>query len=211
VGFLIAFLALFLLVLAGVSFAAVKLFAPRDANGNITPPGCLLGCATALALTVIALLALAAFVAGSAAIVKLHALDRLIQHAPDVEIRSWMDPERHVHRDPARPLHVVVEWSGHSQPTSEIISRIDELVHARVRVDGQGVEGRGWDGADESDVLVDVDYTQDENGAPITVVDIAIPIHGGPLEGLEEALDDLLNQDGEGVRVRIQREVGELR
>src|SRR5262245_35388430 len=70
VGFLIAFLALFLLVLAGVSFAAVKLFTARDANGNVTAPGCLLGCATGLALAVVALLGLTAFVLGAVAIVK---------------------------------------------------------------------------------------------------------------------------------------------
>jgi len=183
VSLLIAFLFVFLIALAALAFASIKVFSTRGADGRTSAPGCAGGCATAFALTLIGLIALATFIAGAVAISKAKAWERVVRSVPEMKVGVWREAEQRVHRDAEHPLHIVLEWQGHSEPTDELLRAVEEI-----RPGG--------------DCLVTVDQSDPER----TVIDFAIAADEHDLGELERALEPLLGdlalQDGVQVILR---------
>lgn len=181
---LIVFLALFLLLLAALSLATVKLFAAKDPAGNVTAPGWAGGCATGCALMFVALLGIAAFIAGVAAISAANTAERvvkrlpeLVKELPEVKVGAWLDREKFVHPDGEHSLHLIVQWKGHSEPTDKFVEAI------------QNIDRDKLGGDMEINVL---DYGADEQGEPITVVEVKIAMDEDDAEELQEQLKDKL-------------------
>jgi hypothetical protein len=172
VPLLIVLLVLFLLLLTALAFASVRLFAARDVHGNVTAPGCLNGCALALLLGVCGLLGAAAFAAGVIGISTAESVHIATRDLPEISIGAWRDrsdrSEHIVHRE-GYPLHVVLEWKGHSEPTEALLREIEKL------------------GASD-DMLVEVQYLVDENGERTTLVDLALRMSEDDADELEEEL-----------------------
>ena len=169
---LIVLLILFLLLLIALGFASIKLFGARDDKGSLTAPGCLGGCAIAGALAVIGVLGLAAFVAAVVAISSAESFRRATKNLPELKIGAWRDHGAHIRRVEGFPLHLVLEWKGHSDPTEALLHKLEEA-------------GAG------GDILVTAEYMSDENGEPVTVVDLALRASERDAQGLEQALREI--------------------
>jgi hypothetical protein len=180
---LIVFLALFLLLLAALALASIKLFAVKGPDGGVTAPGCLAGCATGAALGFIGLVGVVAFCVGVGAISTVNA----VKNGPIESVGVWVDPQRSAHHDPERPLHVVVEWSGHSEPDEELL----DLVHKVFEND---------------DINIQVDYTTNDAGEEISVADLALGVGDEDLEDLEDALRDAFDGASlsNGIQIRLR-------
>ncbi|MCC7012032.1 MAG: hypothetical protein IT454_05705 [Planctomycetes bacterium] len=182
------FAALFLLLLAGLAFASVKLFGAKDAQGQLTAPGCLNGCMAGLMLSVIAALGLGAFVVGAWTVSAADALRTVVESAPDMKVGVWHDRPTTLTSIPGYPLHVVLQWAGHSEPTEQLLKKLEEL--------GAGTEMR-----------IDVSYDNDETDGQRTTVDIAIPMSptdANELSALIESLRSELKLE-QGVEVLFSR------
>jgi hypothetical protein len=194
-GLLIAFSTLFLILLAVLAFASVKLFAAKDEKGQRTAPGCLGGCMTALALTVIGLLGLVAFIAGAAAISASKSAKTVIEAADDFSVGVWHDRAASVKSVPDHPFHVVFEWTGHSEPTEAFLKELEKA----------GAKG---------EMQVAVDYQTNENGEPVTIVDVALRMKERDAAEIEKAIEAFLPdvELSEGVRIVLRKvESGEVR
>jgi len=186
--FLAALSALFLVLLIVLGAVSVKLFSARDPKGGVTAPGCLGGCATMFALIVIALLGLAAFLGGTAAITASRSAARLIEAAPDMKVGVWRDRERYVRGVAGHPLHVVFQWSGHSEPTEALLHKLEEIGGGR-------------------DADVRVSYEKNESGEDVTIVDVALRASSKDAEELEKAIHEVRpDLDlSEGVEVTLRK------
>lgn len=175
------FSALFLVLLIALAFASIKLFAARDQNGKTTAPGCLNGCMAAVMLSVVAGLGLVAFVAGAWAIAAAEAAQKVIESSPDIQVGVWHDRASTVESKAGYPLRIVMEWKGHSEPTTTLLEKLQEA-------------GAG------SEMLVEARYETSASGEPITIVDIAIPMSeydAAELAGVfEELRPDLSLSEG---------------
>ena len=185
---LIVFLALFLLLLAALALAAIKLFGAKDAaTGRVTAPGWFVGCATGCALAFIGLIGLVAFAGGVAAISALKTATEVRKQAEGVKIGVWRDGASKVHHAPGHALHVVLQWNGHSEPTKELLDNLTQSLG-------------------EMDILVNADYVNDDDGKPITVVDLALPAGDRDIDELEATLrsklGDLKLSDGVQIELR---------
>jgi hypothetical protein len=180
---LIVFLALFLLLLAALALASIKLFSVKGPDGSVTAPGCLAGCATGAALLFIALVGVIAFCVGLGAITTVNA----VKNNPIERVGLWVDPEHKVHHDPERPLHIVVEWSGHSEPDQELI----DMVH-------QVIEG--------DDINIQVDYTTNDKGEDISVADVSLRVDEEDIADLEEGLRGVFKDQSlsKGIEIRLR-------
>jgi len=192
-GIAILLLALFLLVLAAIAFAAIRIFSRRDAAGKTEPLGCLTGCAIGLALFFLGLVGLVAF-AGALAVLT---GSRVIGHGPIR--RVWVGEYEHGTRDsrgepielfhdPARPLHVVLEVRGDAQ-ISRIVERIERL--------------------SDGETVVRVHAGTSSDGEPVQVIDIAFPADEHDLREIErdvrEVLDvELDDERNEGVHIELR-------
>lgn len=180
---LIVFLALFLLLLAALALASIKLFAVKGPTGGVTAPGCLAGCATGAALGFIGLVGLIAFCVGAGAISTVNA----VKNGPVERVGVWADPQRNVHHDPERPLHIVVEWRGHSEPDQGLTDLLHEVF-------------------DASDINIQVDYTTNDAGQEISVADIALNVDEGDLEDIDDTLRDAFDGASlsNGIEIRLR-------
>jgi len=189
---LIVFLALFLLLLAALALATTKLFAAKDATGQVTAPGWVGGCATGCALMFIGFVGVIAFIAGVAAISAAHSVERVVKSVPEMKVGAWLDRDKFVHHDAEHPFHVIAQWKGHSEPTDEIVRAIEELDPKQV----------------PHDMLIRVinDYGVDDNGEPITVVEFAMAMDDDDaqelVESTQSALGDLKLADGVEITIR---------
>ena len=180
---LIVFLGLFLLLLAALALASIKLFAVKGPDGAVAAPGCLAGCATAAALGFVGLVGLIAFCVGVGAISTVNA----VKNGPIERVGVWTDPQSKVHHDPERPLHVVVEWSGHAEPDQGLIDLLHKVF-------------------DSSDVNIQVDYTTNDAGEEISVADIALSVDEEGLEDLDDTLRDAFDGASlsSGIEIRLR-------
>lgn len=192
--FLIGFLALFLLLLVALAFATFKLFAVRDAQGRVTPPGIGLGCVTGAALAFIGVVGLIVFAIGAFTISTAHSVERVVKSVPSFKVRAWRDDGgASVHHSPDHPLHVVLEWRGHSEPTEWLVREIGKLdpeAEILVHVEYKSVP------SDDSDS----DATED-----VTIVDLAFPASERDLGELDEMLREHLPEyiSSQGVEIDI--------
>lgn len=184
---LIGLSALFLLLLAGLAFASVKLFGARDAQGQLSAPGCAGGCLMAGVLSLMALLGLIAFIAGATAMSASRSASELLSAAPDMKVGVWRDRGAHVESVPGYPLRVVLQWSGHSEPTEALLRALEEA--------GAGGE-----------MQVEVRYDTGPDGAPLTIVDLALPAAESDADELERVLSEVLPELSlsEGIEIRLR-------
>jgi hypothetical protein len=187
-GLLVAFSALFLLLMIALSFASVRLFAAKDEKGQRTAPGCLGGCLTAMVLSLVACLGLAAFVAGAWTLTAAKTAREVIEAAPDIQVGVWHDRAEHVQSVPGYPLHIVLRWSGHAEPTETLLRKLEEA-------------GGG------SEMVIDVSYDTDESGAQVTTVDIALSMSHSDAGELERMIEDLKPELklSEGIEITFSR------
>ena len=190
-GFLIAFLALFLLLLVALAFATFKLFAVRDAQGRVTAPGIGLGCVTGAALAFIGVVGLIVFSIGAFTISTAKSIEHVVTSVPSFKVRAWRDDGGgSVHHSPDHPLHVVLEWRGHSEPTEWLVREIGKL-------------------DPDAEILVHVEYktvpSDDVSGVDeeLTIVDLAFPASEHDLRELEDALREHLPEYSESQGVEI--------
>lgn len=194
-GFLIAFLALFLLLLVALAFASFKLFAVRDAQGRVTAPGIGLGCITGAALAFIGVVGLIVFSIGAFTISTAHSIEHVVSSVPSFKVRAWRaDGRASVHHSPDHPVHVVLEWRGHSEPTEWLVREIGKL-------------------DPQAEILVHVEYktvpSDDESGTgadeEVTIVDLAFPASEHDLQELDELLREHLPEysTSQGVEIDI--------
>jgi hypothetical protein len=183
---LLAFL--FLALLAALCLVSFKVFAARDPQGNLTAPGCLNGCAFAALLSVVGLLGVAAFACGVVTISAAESVERVTDQIGDVDIGLWHDREERVQHVDGFPLHVVLEWKGYSEPTSRLVSKLEEL--------GGGNE-----------MHVRAEYSTNAAGEEITVVDIAFRADGDDIADLERELSEALPglSLDEGIEITLRK------
>ena len=188
---LIALLFVFLLLLSVLALVAWKLLAAKDAQGNRSTPGCLLGGLTGLTLGCFGLVGLVTFIVGAVAITSAHSVHELVRTKDGVKFGVVRDAQERIHREPHRALHVLLEWKGHAEPAEELVRKLTELCEA-------------------VDANIVADYEQNEAGEDVTRVDIALPIGDNDLreleEGLREALPDLSLEQGVEVELLGARE-----
>jgi hypothetical protein len=182
-------------VLAALVFVTYKLFSARDASGNSTAPNVLMGCGAALVLCGIGCVALLTFIAGAITI----SASESVKSVPDFKVRAWRDPQTSVHRDASHPLHLVLQWKGHSEPTESLLQQIEQIEPG-------------------SEIEVHVDYETAEAGAPdtpeeqVTTVDLAFPARDRDLDQFERKLRRLLPKVSlsEGIEIEF-KSLGEVR
>ena len=179
--------ALFLILLIALGFASVRLLGARDEKGELVAPGCLNGCAMALVLSVLAFLGAVAFIAGATAIATAESVRVATRDLPEMKIGVWSEPQDFVQHYEGFPLHVVLQWKGHSEPMETLLERLRE--------EGLGDSAR-----------ITREYTRDENDEAITVVDIALPAQEHDLDGLRELMREFLPKYNlsEGVEITLR-------
>ena len=172
-------LSLFLLALVAVGFLGMRaLTAERGPEGRRLgcAGGCglaaLLGCLGCGGLLVFALALLAGTVGG------------LLDDNPIRNVWIGSDPGWQVEDgerrrpaveprlDPRRPLHVVFELEGHESSAVDFRRLLERFT--------------------DEDVAVHTTRTWDEDGLPISVVDVALPASGRDLREIEEAVRTVL-------------------
>jgi hypothetical protein len=184
-----ALFALFLLALAAVAFAAARLFTARDAQGRREPLGCVLGCGLGAALLLLALLGLAAFVAGMATLAGARALEanpvERIRVVSDQEALDGVDGLAPFHHDPRRPLHVVFEVAGGEAPVERLLELVERHADGEASVAVREVRRDGRD---------------------LVLVDVALPAGRNDLRELERELRRWLPRAslGDGVVVELR-------
>jgi translation initiation factor 1 (eIF-1/SUI1) len=180
---LLAALVLCLGTLTVIALVAGRIFLARDAQGQTRPLGCLAGCALALGLFLLGILALGVFLVAAS----VQTGTEIIENGPIERVGVWMDPAsdppRRAFRDPTRPLHLVFELSGHNAPTLRLRDLIEDLTGG--------------------DVSLRVENSTSAEGRAITVIDVALPADHD-LRELERTLRKLLPDANAAGGVRIE-------
>ncbi len=196
--------ALFLVLLAVLAAVAFKLLAARDAQGNVTAPGCLNGCAIALVLALLGGLGAATFLAAAGAIAgegplreigrELRERKRVRDEGRDAE-RNAPQPREAETREERTDgsLRVVLESPGHVDVPPELLRSLEQA----------GV-------AAELELLVD--HLADESGHDVTLVEIALPASERDLGELERTFEEVLRDpERNGGSEFVLRRIEELR
>jgi hypothetical protein len=183
-GISIALFAVFALLLAVLALGAIKVFTTRGADGRAQPVGCLAGCALGLVLALLGVAGLVAFL--------LSLGTQTAARSIPFESVTVLKDSRHaealpVQHDPWRPLHLVFEVEGHDTPLHELV----ELVRR----------------VSEGEASVRAVEATDDDGRPVTWVDVALPASENDLRELEREIRKLLPDFRleSGVRVQFRR------
>ncbi len=166
---LILFLFAFLAVLAVLALVAWKLFSVKDAQGQQTTQGCLLGLGSVAALGCLGVLALIAFAVGAAAISASHSVHEFVESQDGVSIGVVRDAQERITHDERRTLHVLLEWKGDSEPTDECGRAIMDLCKA-------------------TDATCTTTHATNDAGEAVTRLDIALAADERMLDEIEAAL-----------------------
>jgi hypothetical protein len=165
-GISFALFGAFVLMVAVLTVAAVRVFTSKDAVGRVQPVGCLAGCAVGLVLAALGLAGTIAFVLSLGAHTAAH-------NNPIESIRILADsgPARFpLAHDPWRPLHVVFEVRG-DVPVGDLVELVERV--------------------SEGETSVTVDSGVNAEGAPVTYVDVALRASENDLREIERELRKL--------------------
>lgn len=209
---------LFLVLLIVLALVAFKMLGARDAQGNLTAPGCLNGCLVSLALVLLGFVGAATFVAASAAIAgsgpigeELRDLAR--RERERAERRSDEARQRRAERDERRdeqgPRGPGSEESGAEESGAYVRIVLEARDHVEVPqplLDAISEAGAG------GDFEVTVEHLVDESGADVTVVELTVPGDGRDLGELERAVAEILEDPARNGDSDFElREVRDLR
>jgi hypothetical protein len=181
---------LFLLLLIVLALVAFKMLGARDAQGNVTAPGCINGCAVALALTLLGVVGAVTFVAASAAIagtgkVGQELRDLARREREVAERRAEEAQERREERDEHAESE---EESGEAVAFFRIV--LESRDHVEVPqplLDAISEAGAG------NEFEISVEHLFDESGNDVTLVELTVPAEGRDLEELERAISEVLS------------------
>jgi hypothetical protein len=169
VPLLVLFLLVFFALLALLAFVAWKLFSTKDAQGNRTTQGCLLGIVSALSLGCLGVLALGAFIAAAIAISTAKAAREFAESTEGFKVGIVRDAQERIRHDEQRTLHVLLEWNQDADPDEEFVHEVRELCRSM-------------------DATVEAREEFDDAGRPVHVMDIAVPIDPTTLDEIEREL-----------------------
>lgn len=185
---------LFLMALAVLAFAAIRVFTTKDADGRAQPVGCAMGCLLGLVLGGVGIAGLAALVASLSVNTVVKGVADAVESLP---VRSVTlvsddgpdDPPVEPFHDPRRPLHLIFEIIGSEAPTERLALWAEQAFDGEARIEVTQLEGDGT-----------------AEGKARTIVDVAVPATRRDLRELERAAKNFLPRLDldEGVRVRMR-------
>ena len=191
---------LFILALAVLGFAAIRIFTTKDAEGRTQPVGCFMGCLLAVALGVIGFAGLGALVVSLLGNSVSHGIESLgVRSVTLVSDDRPDDPPVEPFHDPRRPLHVIFEIDGPEASTERVVRMLEEVFDVGARIEVSRFE-LGPDSLPGTEP--DVSGSRER-----TVVDVALPVDSRDLREIERDLRQLLLPNlklEEGVRVRMK-------